>query len=456
MDLRIVTDIITGLGNYIFIPLIFLIFMLVLKRPLGEAIQSAMKIGIGFLAISMVVGFMLEKMEPSIKGLASHFGSSLNAIDVGGAGMAVVGFGSNMGALIIPLCVGVNILMLILKLTDCVNVDMFNLHQNASIGAIVAVFSGNFLYGVLAAALFHVWALIMADLGAKKNEEFFGLPEGVSISHPVANTYMIFAYPFNWIFDRIPGVRKWNLTAESVQKRFGVLGDPTVIGFLIGLLLGFAGYSWTNPYETFVKSLQLGMELAAVMLLLPKMTSIMMEGLVPLSNAARKRLVKSFPDRDITVGMDTALIIGNPAVISSALLLIPVMVILAVILPGNRVMPLGDLSQFVFFIACMVPIFKGNIIRTWLTSIVLFGGGLYISSWMTPATNQLFHSFGVGAKKGVMYTSLNPSANPFTGLFAAASYIGIFGYILIAAIMVSIAYLLKRKANSKKAIEITK
>ena len=57
------------------------------------------------------------------------------------------------------------------------------------------------------------------------------------------------------------------------------------------------------------------------MLLLPKMTSIMMEGLVPLSNATQK-LVKRFPDRDITVGMDTALIVGNPSVISSALLLI--------------------------------------------------------------------------------------------------------------------------------------
>ena len=37
----------------------------------------------------------------------------------------------------------------------------------------------------------------------------------------------------------------------------------------------------------------------------------------------RKKLVKRFPDRDITVGMDTALIVGNPSVISSALLLIP-------------------------------------------------------------------------------------------------------------------------------------
>lgn len=105
-----------------------------------------------------------------------------------------------------------------------------------------------------------------------------------------------------------------------------------------------------------------------------------------------QKLVKRFPDRDITVGMDTALIVGNPSVISSALLLIPAMVILAVILPGNRVMPLGDLSQFVFFIACMVPVFKGNIIRTWLSSVILFGGGLYIASWMTPATNELFQN----------------------------------------------------------------
>ena len=91
------------------------------------------------------------------------------------------------------------------------------------------------------------------------------------------------------------------------------------------------------------------------------------------------------------------------------------MVILAVILPGNRVMPLGDLSQFVFFIACMVPVFKGNIIRTWLSSVILFGGGLYIASWMTP-TNELFKNLQV--HKNVMYSSLNPSANPFTGLFA--------------------------------------
>lgn len=447
--MEFITQFINDLGNFIFIPIIFLVLMAVLGRPISECISSAMKVGIGFIALTMTIRFMLEKMAPAVTGLAESTGSSLSAIDVGGAATAVMGFGSSMGPIIIPLCVGINIILLLVKITDCVNVDVFNLHQNASMGAIVGVYSGSFLYGVLTAGLFHVWALIAADLGAKNNEKFFNLPKGVSISHPVANTYLIFAYPFNWIYDRIPGFRNINVTAESIQKRFGVLGDPIIVGFIIGVLLGFCGYQWNSPYHTIIDSVQLGMYLAAVMLLLPRMTSIMMEGLVPLSNVVRKKLVKRFPERDINVGMDTALIIGNPSVIAPALLLIPIIVILAVILPGNKVMPLGDLSQFVFFIACMVPVFKGNIIRTWLTSVFLFGGGLYIASWMTPATNTVFQAFGTNPDASVMYTSLNPSANPFTSLFAAMSHVGIFGYVLVGLILISVGYLLKKRERNK-------
>lgn len=449
--MEIITQFINNLGNFIFIPLIFLVLMKAVGRSWAESISSAMKVGIGFIALTMVTSFMLDKMQPAITGLAKRTGSSLQAIDVGGAATAVMGFGSKVGAVIIPLCVGINIILLLLKLTDCINVDVFNLHQNASMGAIVYAYSGNFWYGLLTAGIFHMWALFMADLGAKQNEKFFNLPEGVSISHPVANTYMIFAYPMNWIFDHIPGVRKWNVTAETIQKKFGVFGDPTIVGFIIGVFLGFAGYSWTNPGDTIIQSLHLGMYLAAVMLLLPKMTSIMMEGLVPLSNAVRKKMTKAFKGRDITVGMDTALVIGNPDVIAPALLLIPVIEIIAVFLPGNKVMPMGDLSQFVFFIACMVPIFHGNIIRTWITSILMFTPGLYIASWMAKPTTQVFREFGSGAKNGVMYSSLNPSANPFTGLFAEASRLGLWSYVVIAVIIVTFGYWLKkyeRRQNS--------
>lgn len=451
--MEFITNLINDLGSYIFIPLIFLIIMKIIGRPWGECIQCAMKVGIGFIALTMTTNLLVDQVSPAITGFTERFGSSLDAIDVGGPATAVMGFGSSIGAIVIPLCVAVNIVMLLLRLTDCINVDVFNLHQNASMGAIVYAFSGNFLYGVLTAALFHVWALVAADLGAEQNQKFFNLPKGVSISHPVANTYLIFAYPFNWLFDHIPGIRNINITPESVQKRLGFLGDPTIIGFILGVVLGCLGYDWSDPYTAVISSLQLGMYMAAVMLLLPKMTSIMMEGLVPLSNAVRKKLVKRFPDRDITVGMDTALIVGNPAVITPSLLLIPVIVLLAVILPGNRVMPLADLSQFIFFIACMVPVFNGNIFRTWLASAILFGGGLYIATWLTDATTLAFQQFGADVSAGVAYSSLNPSANPFSGLFAAASQMGIVSYILIALILVGVAILLRRKRAAKREAE---
>lgn len=443
--MELITKVINDLGNFIFIPLLFFVLMLLLKQPAKKAFTSSMKVGIGFISLNLVVGFMLEKMEPAIKSLAEKTGSSLSAVDVGGAATAVMGFGSSIGAIIIPLAICINVILLMLKLVDCVNVDVFNLHQNASMGAIVYAFSGNFLYGVLTAGLFHVIALIGADLSAKNNQEFYNLPEGVSISHPVANTYLLFAYPLNYIFDRLPFIKNLDASPKKIQQRFGVLGESTTMGFLIGTILGLISSDWQDPYMAVISSAQLGMYLAAVMLLLPRMTSIMMEGLVPFSNAVRTKLVKKFPDRDITVGMDTALIIGDPAVIAPALLLIPVILILAVILPGNIVMPLGDLSQFVFFIACMVPIFKGNVIRTWLASILLFGPGLYIASWMTPATNEVYQRFGAAAQSNVMYTSLNPSANPFTGLFAFASEIGLVAYIGIGVILILSAYYLKKK-----------
>ena len=39
--------------------------------------------------------------------------------------------------------------------------------------------------------------------------------------------------------------------------------------------------------------------------------------------------------------MDTALLIGEPSVLATGLLLIPMAVVLAIILPGNRVLPLS-------------------------------------------------------------------------------------------------------------------
>ena len=116
---------------------------------------------------------------------------------------------------------------------------------------------------------------------------------------------------------------------------------------VLGLILG-AGLESIAGYEP-NKIITLGVNMAAVMFILPRMVRILMEGLMPLSEDAKKFLAKKFPGKEVNIGMDAAIATGSPMVISAALIMIPVTLLLAVILPGNRVLPLVDLATLPFF-----------------------------------------------------------------------------------------------------------
>ena len=76
------------------------------------------------------------------------------------------------------------------------------------------------------------------------------------------------------------------------------------------------------------------MAMAAVMVLMPRMVKLLMEGLMPISESARNLLQKKFGAQNIYIGLDAAVAIGHPAVISTALILM-ITVAIAVFLPGN-------------------------------------------------------------------------------------------------------------------------
>ena len=103
----------------------------------------------------------------------------------------------------------VNVLLLLFNLTSTLNIDLWNLHQYATIGALTAVLTGNLWMGLAAAAVFHIMSLALADLGAKHVKNFYNMP-GITVSHPLSNVYLPFAYPLEWLFDRIPGFNKLN------------------------------------------------------------------------------------------------------------------------------------------------------------------------------------------------------------------------------------------------------
>ena len=85
--------------------------------------------------------------------------------------------------------------------------------------------------------------------------------------------------------------------------------------------------------------------MGAVMVLIPKMAALLMEGLMPVSDAASNFIQKHFQNRGkIYIGLDSAVGTGHPVTLTMALILVPVSIFLAFILPGNQVVPLADLA----------------------------------------------------------------------------------------------------------------
>jgi PTS system galactitol-specific IIC component len=128
--------------------------------------------------------------------------------------------------------------------------------------------------------------------------------------------------------------------------------------------------------------------------------------LFPISEAARKWLSTRYPDRTFYIGLDCAVGVAQPSAIVVGVLLIPITLLLAAILPGNKLLPLADLAFLGFWVATPMAMFKNNIIRG-----VIFGTfAMAISLWMATSIAPLVTHLGVAAgtklPEGTQYMSM--------------------------------------------------
>ncbi|MDE3838748.1 PTS galactitol transporter subunit IIC [Bacillus methanolicus] len=371
-----------NLGATVILPIaIFLLGLLFGQKP-GKAFRAGLTIGVAFVGIFLVVDLLVSNLGPAAQGMVERFGIHLHVIDVGWPAAASISWASPIAAFMIPLGLLLNVLMLITKTTKTMNVDIWNFWHFTFMGAIVYALSGSIIQGLIAALLFQIVCLKIADWTAPMLEKYFGLP-GISVATGSTVSYAVLGIPLVKLVQKIPFIKNLNADPETIQKRFGIFGEPIFMGLILGSILGLlAGY----PAG---KTIQIGMSMAAVMVLMPRMVKILMEGLMPISESARELLQKKFGAQNIYIGLDAAVAIGHPAVISTALILVPITVVLAVILPGNNVLPFGDLATIPFIVAFIVGASRGNIIHSVIVGTVLIALSLYMATDLADLHTQM-------------------------------------------------------------------
>lgn len=366
------------LGKTVLLPIVIAVLGMVLGLKWSKALRSGIIVGVGFIAIGLVINLLLDSLGPASLAMTERLGLHFNTIDLGFGPAAAIALGTAVGAGIIPFVFVLNVVLLLTRVTKTLNVDIWNYWHYALSGSIVYFITGeNFWAGVLAAMTHAVFSLLIADASAPTIQKFFDLP-GVSIPHGWATTSIPIIWGMNWLFDRIPGVRNIDLNTEKLQKRVGVIGEPLIIGAVLGIIIGILAGQDVGT------TLGLAMALAATMFLFPRVVAILIEGLIPLTEGAHEFFRKRLKGREAYVGLDSALLLGNQGTILVGVILVPITIILAAILPGNTTLPFADLSGTTFFIAMCMPLMRGNLFRSLITGTVLIAIVLWIASFFAP------------------------------------------------------------------------
>ncbi len=428
-------SVIDNLGATVVLPIIIFFVALILGAKPGKAFRAGVTIGIAFIGINLVIGLMWGTLSGAAQAMVTNWNIQRDVVDVGWPSAAAIAFGTDVGLWVIPIAILVNLLLLVFKLTKTLNIDIWNYWHFAFLGSMVFVATNNLVYGLVTAAIAAAMALFLGDWTAKAVQSFYNLP-GISIPHLTTAPGVPFAIVTNWILDRIPGVKNWKADPETIQKRFGVFGEPVILGLVIGLILGVLGFY--NAEGAAVKILQTGMNLAAVMLLLPRMVQILMEGLIPVSEAARDFMQKRASSREIYIGLDSAILIGHPAAISSSLILVPIAILLSMVLPGNRVILFADLAIIPFVVALFAPLMKGNIFRMIVAGILELTAGFYFATAMAPFFTGAAQNAGFAMPEGAsLITAIGDGflwpQFVFTKLVQA---LGVVGIVVAAALLV--------------------
>ncbi len=443
----------------IMLPIIIFILGLILGAKPGRAFRAGVTIGVAFIGINLVIGLMWGTLSTTAQAIVTKTGASLTVVDVGWPTSATIAFASTVGLYIIPVALLVNIVMLAVGLTKTLNIDVWNFWHFAFAGALVVVITGSLAMGIAAAAVFAALMLFMADWTAKSVQQFFNLP-GLSIPHGFSTSMTIPTIFLNWLIDKIPGLKDWNADTDAIQRRFGVFGEPLILGLVIGLVLGAIAFlppadgNWVTGTLTV---LTVGMELAAVMFLLPRMVAILMEGLIPISEAARDFMNRRFGGGEVWVGLDSAILIGHPAALAASLVLVPIVIALAVFLPGNEFLPFADLAVFPFLFAMMAPITRGNVGRMIIIGTIMSVVGLYMGTWMAPYITQAAVDAGAALPEGAsLISAVGDGWDIWVYLFVwPASISPIFGWVAAGVILAGVvvaALLFKRNTSSWEAL----
>ncbi len=311
-------------------------------------------------------------------------------MDVGWAAVGAASWSVPFAAIAILMIVGLNVLFILLKWTTVMNVDIWNYIHFLIPGALAYALFDSFWLGLTVTVGLSIVTLFVAQWFAPRWEAYYGL-EGTTCT---TFSFITFAYPFgllvNKLIDLIPGLNKIDISLEKVESKIGFFGDPAVIGLLVGTFLGVL----TRQEFTVAISMG-GWSFSSTST--DTQNGFCYDGRLDCDRGSCQRIYEEtyWRREKLYIGMDIALGLGDPTAITTTVILIPIAIFLAFIIPGMHYFPVGVLTVIVYMIPLLAVASNGNLFRTLVTGFFFLVIVLIGTNTFAPEATEMMNATGV-------------------------------------------------------------
>ena len=433
---------IIDLGAAPLMTVILTIIALCFRVKFTKALEGGIKLGIALTGISAIINILSTAFSGAMTDFVDRTGLHLNITDVGWAPLATITWGSPYTLYFLLVMLIVNIIMLVFHQTNTLDVDIFDIWHLSIVG-LFAIFSGaNLLVATVLVIFIGVLKIINSDVMKPTFNDLLGTGN----DNPMTTTHMNYMMnPIIMVFDKIfdklfPWLDKYDFDAAKLNAKIGFWGSKFAIGVYLGLFVGLlAG-------QTPTQVISLAFTAAVCLELFSLIGSWFIAAVEPLSQGITNFASSKLKGRTLNIGLDWPFLAGRAEIWAAANVLAPIMLFEAIILPGNKLLPLAGIIAMGVTPALLV-VTRGKLIRMIIIGTIELPLFLWSGSLMAPFITETAKKVGafpkgISSSTLISHTTMEGPIEKFLAYFAGKGTAGDVQYMLYAVIALAIYTLL--------------
>lgn len=416
------------------------------KVKFSQALMGGIKLAIAITGISAIIGILTNAFQTPMDAFVEETGVQLTTLDMGWAPLATITWGSPMTLVFLILVVLLDIIMIILNKTNTIDVDIFDIWHLAFVG-LACIFFGEQI-GANEVLMFIVASILVLFIGALKiiNSDImkptFNDLLDVDDTNPMTTTHMNYMMnPINMVFNKIfdkcfPWLDKFDFDAAKLNAKIGFWGSKFAIGIYLGIFVGLIARQGLQEICTLAFIGGVSLELFSII------GSWFIEAIEPLSQGITRfaNSNKHLKGRSLNVGLDWPFIAGRAEIWAAANVLAPIMLLEAILLPGNTILPLGGIIAMGVTPSLLV-VTRGKMIRMIVIGAIvlplfLWGGSL-VAGFVTDLARSIdpasLANLG-GAITQISESTMEGPIEKFLAFLIGDASTGNLQYIIYAAL----------------------